>query len=149
MIPKAPTPDLIGGWTPVFEFTAPNKKNRMISIVDDDAAVRQATEALVRSLGYRAVSFASAEEFLGSDRLQETSCLITDLQMSGMTGIELQRQLNASGQHCPVIVVTGSRDAGLRARAFAAGAVGVLGKPFSDEMLIASLDVALGADRAA
>ncbi len=121
----------------------------MISIVDDDAAVRQATEALVRSLGYRAASFASAEEFLESDQLQETSCVITDLQMSGMTGIELQRRLNAAGQHCPVIVVTGSRDAGLRARAFAAGAVGVLGKPFSDEMLIASLDVARGADRAA
>jgi FixJ family two-component response regulator len=121
----------------------------MISIVDDDAAVRQATEALVRSLGYRAASFANAEEFLNSDRLQETSCLITDLQMSGMTGIDLQCRLKAVGPHCPVIVVTGSRDAGLRARALAAGAIGVLAKPFSDEMLIASLDVALGADRAA
>jgi FixJ family two-component response regulator len=117
----------------------------MISIVDDDAAVRQATEALVRSLGHRAATFASAEEFLSSDRLRETECLITDLQMSGMTGIELQRRLNAAGRHCPVIVVTGSPDAGLRARALAAGAVGVLGKPCSDEMLIACLDCALAA----
>jgi len=117
----------------------------MISIVDDDAAVRQATEALVRSLGHRAATFSSAEEFLSSDRLHETSCLITDVQMPGMTGIELQCRLTATGPRCPVIVVTGSPDAGLRARAFAAGAVGVLGKPFSDEMLIACLDGALGA----
>jgi FixJ family two-component response regulator len=117
----------------------------MISIVDDDAAVRRATEALVRSLGHRAATFASAEEFLNSDRVQETECLITDVQMSGMTGIELQRRLSEAGRHCPVIVVTGSPDAGLRARAFAAGAVGVLGKPCSDEMLIACLDCALAA----
>jgi FixJ family two-component response regulator len=117
----------------------------MISIVDDDAAMRQATEALVRSLGHSAATFSSAEEFLCSDRLRETECLITDLQMSGMTGIELQHRLNAAGQHCPVIVVTGTPDAGLRARAFAAGAVGVLGKPFSDDMLIACLDCALAA----
>jgi len=115
----------------------------MISIVDDDAAVRQATEALVRSLGHRAATFASAEEFLNSDRLQETSCLITDVQMPGMTGIELQHRLSAAGRRCPVIVVTGSPDAGLRAHAIAAGAVGVLGKPFSDETLIACLDGAL------
>jgi FixJ family two-component response regulator len=117
----------------------------MISIVDDDAALRQATEALVKSLGHRAATFSSAEEFLNSDRLQETECLITDVQMPGMTGIELQRRLNAAGPHCPVIVVTASTDASLRARAFAAGAVGVLGKPYSDEMLIACLDCALAA----
>jgi CheY-like chemotaxis protein len=116
---------------------------RMISIVDDDAAVREATEALVRSLGHSAATFSSAEEFLNSDRLQETSCLITDVQMAGMTGIELQRRLSAAGRHCPVIVVTGSPDEGVRARALEAGAIGVLGKPLSDEMLIASLDVAL------
>jgi len=119
--------------------------DRMISIVDDDAAMRQATEALVKSLGHRAATFSSAEEFLNSDRVQETECLITDVQMPGMTGIELQHRLSAAGQHCPVIVVTGSSDASLRAGAFAAGAVGVLGKPFSDEMLIACLDCALAA----
>jgi|SRR5579871_4419893 len=117
----------------------------MISIVDDDASVREATQALVRSLGHPAATFSSAEEFLESDRLNDTSCLITDVQMSGMDGIELQGRLNAAGQHCPVIVVTASPDAGLRARALAAGAVGVLGKPFSDEMLIACLDGALAA----
>ena len=117
----------------------------MISIVDDDAAVRAATEALVRSLGHPAATFASAEEFLNSDRLHETACLITDVQMAGMSGIELQGRLKAAGRRCPVIVVTGSPDAGLRARAFAAGAVGVLGKPLRDEMLITCLDGALGA----
>ncbi len=117
----------------------------MISIVDDDASVREATEALVRSLGHRAATFASAEEFLGSEEMRETACLITDVQMPGMTGIELQDRLNAAGTHCPVIVVTASPDAGLRARALAAGAVEVLGKPFSDEMLIACLDGALKA----
>src|SRR5262249_36867208 len=119
----------------------------MISIVDDDASVREATRALVRSLGHSAATFASAEEFLRSDRLHETSCLITDVQMSGMDGIALQDRLNAAGPHCPVIVVTASPDAGLRARAYAAGAVGVLGKPFSDETLIACLDGALTARR--
>ncbi len=117
----------------------------MISIVDDDAAVRQATEALVRSLGHSAATFSSAEEFLSSDRLRETECLITDVQMPGMTGIELQRRLRAAGRPCPVIVVTGSPDVALRARALAAGAVGVLDKPLRDEMLIACLDCALAA----
>ena len=117
----------------------------MISIVDDDASVREATQALVRSLGHPAATFSSAEEFLESDRLNDTSCLITDVQMSGMDGIELQGRLSAAGRHCPVIVVTASPDAGLRARALAAGAVGVLGKPFSEEMLIACLDGALTA----
>jgi len=117
----------------------------MISIVDDDAAVREATRALVRSLGHPATAYASAEEFLSSDQLHETSCLITDVQMPGMTGIELQDRLNSAGPHCPVIVVTGSPDASLHARALAAGAIGVLGKPFSDETLIACLDGALAA----
>jgi FixJ family two-component response regulator len=117
----------------------------MISIVDDDDAVREATRALVRSLGHRAAAFASAEEFLESDGLHQTSCLITDVQMPGMTGIELQDRLNRAGPHCPVIVVTASPDASLRARALAAGAVGVLGKPFSDDTLIACLDGALAA----
>jgi FixJ family two-component response regulator len=119
--------------------------NNMISIVDDDDAVREATRALVRSLGHTATAFSSAEEFLNSDRLHETSCLITDVQMPGMTGIELQARLKSAGPHCPVIVVTASPDASLRARALAAGAVGVLGKPFSDETLIACLDGALAA----
>ncbi len=117
----------------------------MISIVDDDAAVREATRALVRSLGHPATAFASADEFLNSGRLHETSCLITDVQMPGMTGIELQDRLNRAGPHCPVIVVTASPDANLRERALAAGAVGVLGKPFSEETLIACLDGALTA----
>jgi FixJ family two-component response regulator len=115
----------------------------MISIVDDDPSVREATKALVRSLGHTAATFASAEEFLSSDRRHETSCLIADVQMPGMTGIELQCRLNAGGCRCPVIFVTASPDSRIRAQAFAAGAVGVLGKPFRDELLIECLDGAL------
>jgi FixJ family two-component response regulator len=117
----------------------------MISIVDDDASVREATKALVRSLGHGAATFASAEEFLSSARGHETSCLITDVQMPGMTGIELQGRLNAAGRNCPVIFITASSDANIRAKALAAGALGVLGKPFSAETLIACLDGALAA----
>jgi FixJ family two-component response regulator len=121
--------------------------NPMISIVDDDASVREATKALVRSLGYAAATFASGEAFLESDRLDDTSCLITDLQMPGMTGIELQRRLIAEGRHMPIIFVTASPEAQARSQALAAGATAFLRKPFGDETLIACLDEALAAQR--
>ena len=78
----------------------------MISIVDDDESVREATKGLVRSLGYVAATFASAEEFLNSDRVNDTSCLITDVQMPGLNGIELQSRLTAMGRRIPIIFVT-------------------------------------------
>jgi len=112
----------------------------VISIVDDDESFRKAATSFVRSLGYAATAYASAEEFLTAAPIGDTDCLITDVQMPGMTGIELQDRLNSAGPHCPVIVVTASPDATRRARALAAGAAGVLGKPFSDETLIACLD---------
>ena len=93
----------------------------VISIVDDDASVREATRALVRSLGYAAATFASGEEFLGSGRIDETSCLITDLQMPGMSGIELQRRLISDGRCLPIIFVTASPEA--QARNGGAGAL--------------------------
>jgi len=117
----------------------------VISIVDDDASVREATKALVRSLGYAAATFASGEEFLRSDRVDETSCLITDLQMPGMTGIELQRRLIADGRHLPIIFVTAFPEAQARTQALAAGAAAFLRKPLGDETLIACLDEALAA----
>ena len=78
----------------------------MISIVDDDESVREATSALVRSLGYAAATFASAEDFLEPGRVEDTSCLITDVQMSGLSGVELQCRLMADGRHMPIIGVT-------------------------------------------
>jgi len=115
----------------------------MISIVDDDRAVRAATRGLVRSLGYDASTFASAEEFLNSEDLHETSCLITDLHMPGLSGIELQDQLIAQGRCLPVVFITAFPDESVRTRAMEAGAIGFLSKPFSDRHLIDCLDRAL------
>ena len=78
----------------------------MIAIVDDDEDVRQATKSLLRSLGYRVATFATAEEFLNSDQLQEISCVITDVQMPGISGIELLARLKAEGHRFPVMVIT-------------------------------------------
>ena len=89
----------------------------LIAIVDDDEHVCQATKSLLRSLGYRVVTFAAAEEFLKSDQLQETSCLITDVQMPGMSGIELQAHLKAEAHRIPVIVMTAFPNDGVRDRA--------------------------------
>lgn len=118
----------------------------MISIVDDDEAVREATKRLVRSLGYSAATFSSAEEFLHSDSVKETSCLITDVRMPGMNGVELQERLNADGRVTKVIFMTGFSEERVRAHALKAGAIGFLKKPFDDACLIECLDRALGSD---
>ena len=119
----------------------------LISIVDDDQSIREATKGLVRSLGYLAATFASAEEFLNSDRVNDTSCLITDVQMPGLSGVDLQRRLIAQGCAMPTIFVTAFPDEKTRAHTLTAGAVGYLSKPFSEESLIKCLDTALkGAD---
>ena len=118
-------------------------KNAMISIVDDDKSVREAAGRLLKSLGYATATFASAEEFLQSGRLQETLCLITDVQMPGMSGIDLQDHLCASGAITPVIFVTAFPEEALRQRALGAGAFGFLTKPISVQSLIACIDKAL------
>ena len=115
----------------------------MISIVDDDEAVRNAISALVRSLGYVAATFASAEDFLEFDRVKDTSCLITDVQMPGLSGVELQSRLIADGRHMPIIGVTGYPEESIRTQMLRAGAIGFLSKPFNDECLIDCLATAL------
>jgi FixJ family two-component response regulator len=115
----------------------------MISVVDDDKSVREATEMLVRSLGYATATFASAQEFLVSGHLGDTACLITDVQMPGMSGVDLQSHLTTHGHCPPVIFVTGYPEASVRARALDSGAFGFLSKPFSAESLIACIDRAL------
>jgi FixJ family two-component response regulator len=117
--------------------------NTMISIVDDDKSVREAAKMLIGSLGYATATFASAEEFLESGRLRDTACLITDVQMPGMSGVDLQSHLTANGHCTPVIFVTAYPEESIRERALSAGAFGFLSKPFSEESLIACLDRAL------
>ena len=117
----------------------------MISIVDDDDAVRNATRTLIRSLGYHVATFASAEEFLKSEQLHQTDCLISDVQMPGLSGIELQERLNANGHRIPMIFITAFPDDHVRDRAMRAGAVSFLSKPFNDANLIVCIDRALKA----
>ena len=115
----------------------------LISIVDDEALARDGIGALVESLGYKAVAFISAEHFLRSDVIAETTCLITDMQMPGLNGLELQEALRSQGYETPVIVITAYPDEKYRTRAFANGAVGFLSKPFDEKSLIECLTVAI------
>jgi FixJ family two-component response regulator len=114
-----------------------------ISVVDHDESVREATKSLVRSLGYAAATFSSAGEYLRSDGIWQSSCLITDLQMPEMSGVELQRRLIADGNDTPIIFMTADSDDKTRSQALNAGAVGFLRKPFDAETLIECLDRAL------
>ena len=88
----------------------------VISVVDDDQSVRKAISALVRSLGYAVATFASAEDFLGSDRVEDTSCLITDVQMPGLSGVELQSRLMADGRRIPIIGIAALLEESIRAQ---------------------------------
>ncbi len=118
-------------------------KQRVISIIDDDASVREATARLVRSLGYRTATFSSAEDYLQSDRLRDSSCLITDLHMPGMGGADLQDRLIADGRRTPIIFMTAYFEEKVRDRVLNAGAAGFLRKPFAEETLVACLEQAL------
>ena len=115
----------------------------VIAIVDDDESFRRATTSFVRSLGYGTAAFDSAEAFLKSDRIDDADCLITDVQMPGMTGIELQGRLNSQGHRLPIIFITAFPEMKVRAQALAGGAIGFLSKPFNDQGLIACLNKAL------
>ena len=115
----------------------------VISIIDDDESVRVATKRLVRSVGFVGHDFASADEFLQSRRLGETSCVIADVQMPGMTGLELQELLVARGHRTPVILITAFPDERIRTRALQAGAVCFLTKPCDGQTLLQCLDMAL------
>jgi CheY-like chemotaxis protein len=115
----------------------------LISIVDDDESVREALWGLVRSVGFSVSTFASAEEFLNSDHFENVDCLILDVCMPGMGGIELQRQLVAGHCDVPVIFITAHEDEGMRSQALKGGAEAVLIKPFSEESLLGAIDAAL------
>ena len=115
----------------------------VIAIVDDDESFRRATISFIRSLGYSAAAFPSADAFLSSNAVENTDCLISDIQMPGMSGIELQSHLIAQGHRVPIIFVTAFPEMEARDNALRAGAVGFLGKPFGDENLISCLNKAL------
>ena len=115
----------------------------LIAIVDDDDSLRDSLDNLIRSVGYRVEGFASAEAFLQSQHASETACLILDVRMTGMSGLELQQQLGAAKVHIPIIFVTAYADDEARARALAAGAVAFLYKPCREEDLLHALDAAL------
>jgi FixJ family two-component response regulator len=118
----------------------------LISVVDDDESVRRTTKLLIESFGFRALAFESAESFLRSGQLQDNSCLIVDIQMPGMNGLQLQSYLAAEGCGIPIIFITAYDDNNSRQRALQAGAAACLGKPFSDERLLQTIRSALRHD---
>ena len=115
----------------------------VISVVDDDASVRVATDNLLSALGYIVHTFASAEEFLRSTHFDDTSCVIADVQMPTMSGVELQALLLARGQRLPFIFITAFPDESVRARVQKIGAICLLTKPFDRQSLIKCLGTAL------
>ena len=117
----------------------------LISIVDDDESIREAIQSLLRSVGFRAKTFASAEQFLQSDQIENTACLILDVRMPGMSGLELQRRLMATQCRIPIVFVTAHGDEEARSRALQEGAVEFLLKPFSEEALLNAIQAALPA----
>jgi len=115
----------------------------LVSVVDDDESVRESLPDLLREFGFAANSFSSAEEFLSSDSLDETRCLVLDIAMPGMNGLDLQQELERSGQRIPVVFMTAQKDQVIQSRAFKQGAVRLLLKPFSDTALLEAVKAAL------
>jgi FixJ family two-component response regulator len=119
----------------------------LVSVVDDDASVRESLPDLIREFGFAARAFSSAEEFLASNYIGQTKCLILDIGMPGMSGPELQRELKNRKQEIPIIFITAHRDDAIRPRLLEQGAVECLLKPFSDTALLEALNFALGKKR--
>jgi FixJ family two-component response regulator len=115
----------------------------VISIIDDDLIVRESTADLITSLGHEALIFGSAEQFLASGCLKDTACIITDLHMPDLNGLDLQSRLLAEGHRTPIIFITAYPKEAARSRALTAGAVAFLSKPFEESALISSLETAL------
>ena len=115
----------------------------LITIVDDDDSLRKSLDNLIRSVGFRTQGFSSAEAFLSSNHRHDTACLILDVRMPGMSGLELQRQLGVTHGRIPIIFITAYADEHMRARALAAGAVAVLSKPCREDDLLQAIEAAL------
>jgi FixJ family two-component response regulator len=115
----------------------------LISIVDDDHSVREAIKSLIKSVGFRAETYASTEEFVQCDHLNEIACLILDIQLSGKSGLELQRQLTMGPYNVPIVFITAHGDENIRRQALKDGAVDFVYKPFSEESLLNAVHAAL------
>src|SRR6202011_2901616 len=118
-------------------------KTKLVAILDDDDSVRSALQGLLKAVGLPAQAFASAEEFLNSGQQHQIACLIADIRMPGMSGLQLQAKLNAERCKIPIIFITAHGDAKMRMQALRAGAVEFLAKPFDDEVLLDSVRAAL------
>jgi FixJ family two-component response regulator len=115
----------------------------LITVVDDDESVRESLPDLLKEFGFEAQTFSSAEEFLASDLVDETRCLLLDVAMPGMTGPDLQRELTRRDREVPIVFITAHRDAAIRLRLIAQGAVECLFKPFEPNDLLKALNLAL------
>jgi FixJ family two-component response regulator len=118
-------------------------KTKLVAIVDDDDLMRSALQGLLKSAGLPAQTFASSEEFLKSGRQHQAACLIADIRMPGMSGLELQAKLNADHCRIPTIFITAHGDEKMRMQALRAGAVEFMAKPFDDEVLLENVRAAL------
>jgi len=118
-----------------------------ISIIDDDESVRKTTTLLIESFGFQARGFDSAEKFLTSGHVNDTSCLVVDILMPGMNGLQLQSQLTAAGNRIPIIFMTAQEDEESRRRAVQAGAIAFLNKPLKDVQLLQIIHSALGHEK--
>jgi len=118
-------------------------KTNLVSVVDDDESIRRTMTLLIQSFGFQAAVFESAESLLKSRQLHETSCLIVDVQMQGMNGLQLQRHLASSGYKIPIVFITAYDNKESRQQAMQAGAVAFLSKPFSDELLLETIHTAV------
>jgi FixJ family two-component response regulator len=118
-------------------------EHALVSVVDDDESVRESLPDLLKEFGFEPRTFSSAAEFLSSDYLNRTECLILDIAMPNMSGLELQRELHLRGKKIPIIFITGQTDGAVRARAIEQGAVSVLLKPFNEADLLAAVEAAL------
>jgi FixJ family two-component response regulator len=121
----------------------------IVFIVDDDLSVRRSTERLIRSAGFKVLTFTSAREFLANQRPQGPACLVLDVRMPGLSGMDLQRELTQSGIHIPIIFITGHGDIPMSVRAMKAGAVEFLTKPFRSRSLLEAVRAAIEGDRSA
>jgi FixJ family two-component response regulator len=119
----------------------------LIAIVDDDDSLRTSLANLIRSVGFEPRGFASAEAFLGSKIARHTACLILDVRLAGMNGLDLQRHMVAANWRIPIVFVTSHADDDLRARALGAGALGFLYKPFREEELLGAMGAAFSSSR--
>lgn len=118
-------------------------KRTLVVVVDDDESVRESLPDLLNEFGFATQAFSSAEEFLAHGSLEQTKCLILDVAMPGMTGLDLQRQLNDRERKIPIIFITGQKDVEVQDRALGQGAVSLLFKPFSDTALLEALNKAV------